>query len=78
MIANQTTEFAPDSLLGNQFELAVSSFALRTSEVGFSHVRNRTMVSLDRTFVGHAPGLAGRLNAFDPTGWTDYDAARSI
>jgi hypothetical protein len=43
MIANQATEFAPDSLLGNQFELAVSSFTLGTSEVGLSHVRNRTM-----------------------------------
>jgi hypothetical protein len=40
MIAEQTAEFAPDSLLGNQFDTAITSFTLGTTEVGFSHVRN--------------------------------------
>jgi hypothetical protein len=43
MIAEQTAEFAPDSLLGNQFDTAITSFTLGTTEVGFSHVRNRTI-----------------------------------
>ena len=72
MIAEQTAEFAPDSLLGNQFDTAITSFTLGTTEVGFSHVRNRTIFSVDCTFikrrpgcvppVGHAPRLAGRLD----------------
>jgi hypothetical protein len=45
MITNQTAELAFDPLLGNQFELAVSSLALGTSEVGLSHVQNRTIFS---------------------------------
>jgi hypothetical protein len=40
VIAEQTAVIAPDSLLRNQLEPAVSSFALRTSDVGFSHVAN--------------------------------------
>jgi hypothetical protein len=39
VIAEQTAEFAPDSLLGNQFDTAITSFTLGTTEVGFSHVK---------------------------------------
>jgi hypothetical protein len=38
MIANQTTELAFDTLLGNQFHTAITGVTLGTGEVGFSHV----------------------------------------
>ncbi len=78
MTTKQTVELATDSLLGNQFDTAITSVTRGTSEVRLSHVRNHTIFSVHCTFierrpgyvppVGHAPGLAGRLDAFDPTG----------
>jgi hypothetical protein len=55
MIAEQTVKLAPDSLLGNQLEPAVSSFAFGTSEVGLSHVRNHIIFSVHCTFVERRP-----------------------
>lgn len=43
MIAEQTAEFAFDAFLGSQFDPAITGIAFRTSEVGLSHVRHRTM-----------------------------------
>jgi hypothetical protein len=42
MIANQTAELAPDALLGNQFDTAITGVTFGTREVGLSHVRYRT------------------------------------
>jgi hypothetical protein len=39
MIANQTSEFAPESLLGNQLDTSITGIAIGTNEVGLSHVR---------------------------------------
>ena len=61
MIAEQTAEFAPDSLLGNQFDTAITSFTLGTTEVGFSHVRNRTI------FLWIAHSSRGGPAAFPPS-----------
>ena len=37
MVAQQTTEFAPGPLFGNQFKAAVAGMAVGTGDVGFSH-----------------------------------------
>ena len=63
MIAKQTAEFAPDSLLGNQFDTAITGFTLGTTEVGFSHVRNRTI------FLWLAHSSRGGPAAFPPVGY---------
>ena len=39
VIANQTSEFAPESLLGNQLDTSITGIAIGTNEVGLSHVR---------------------------------------
>ena len=37
MVAQQTTEFAPGPLFGNQFKAAVAGMAVGTGDVGFLH-----------------------------------------
>src|SRR5882757_2048383 len=40
MVAQQTTEFAPGPLFGNQFKAAVAGMAVGTGDVGFLHRNN--------------------------------------